>query len=249
MTSIGQCRDRMRLAGAIAALGFPDAPLLAFAAAFVAVVLIGARWRRRNAAARRRRRAAPASPAPLNPATPFGEEVNLPERTIVFLKGQGTWDKAFERWSSFKSLNQYLDRQGIKPNGPAMTIYTETNDTGFQFPRRAADRRGAEKSAEGRHRGRQGAVRQGAQIRPSRLIRRDGHHLRSDHQLPRRQALEAKEMFIEEYDSDPTSNPRQARRQRFRADEMTLPEQMPTKRRASLSSRTKPLWRCSSRTR
>ena len=75
---------------------------------------------------------APAEPAP--PADPFGEEVTLPERTIVYLKGHGTWDSAFETLvESFKSLNQYLDKQGITPTGPAMTIYTETDDTGFNF--------------------------------------------------------------------------------------------------------------------
>ncbi|MGI8526389.1 MAG: GyrI-like domain-containing protein [Pseudolabrys sp.] len=74
------------------------------------------------------------SPTPLQPGDAFGEEVNLPERTIVFVKGEGHWDNAFETLvDAFKALNQYLDKQGIKPNGPAMTIYTETNDTGFQF--------------------------------------------------------------------------------------------------------------------
>lgn len=78
--------------------------------------------------------AAMPSPTPLQSGDAFGEEVNLPERTIVFLKGDGTWDKAFDTLvDAFKSLHQYLDKQGIKPNGPALTIYTETNDTGFQF--------------------------------------------------------------------------------------------------------------------
>jgi effector-binding domain-containing protein len=75
-----------------------------------------------------------ASPAPLQSGDAFGEEVTLPERTIVYLKGEGTWDKAFETLiEAFKTLNQYLEKQGIKSNGPAMTIYTQTDDTGFQF--------------------------------------------------------------------------------------------------------------------
>ena len=78
--------------------------------------------------------AAPASPAPLQPGDAFGEETTLAEKTIVFIKGQGTWDSAFETLiDAFKSLNEYLGRQGIKPNGPAMTIYTQTDDSGFQF--------------------------------------------------------------------------------------------------------------------
>ena len=34
---------------------------------------------------------------------------------------------------AFKSLGEYLDKQGIKPAGAAMTIYTETDDAGFAF--------------------------------------------------------------------------------------------------------------------
>src|SRR5450759_5844539 len=74
------------------------------------------------------------SPAPLQPGDAFGAEVTLPERTIVYLKGHTNWDAAFEALvDAFKSLNEYLDKQGIKPNGPAMTIYTQTDDTGFSF--------------------------------------------------------------------------------------------------------------------
>jgi len=78
--------------------------------------------------------AAPAAPAPLQPGDAFGEEVTLAEKTIVYLKGKGTWDTAFETLiDAFKTLNEYLDKQGIKPNGPAMTIYTQTDDSGFRF--------------------------------------------------------------------------------------------------------------------
>jgi len=85
----------------------------------------------------------PAAPAkPDDPTVPqqlqrgdvFGEEVMLPQRTIVYLKGHTNWDTAFDTLvDAFKSLHEYLDKQGIKPNGLAMTIYTQTDDTGFQF--------------------------------------------------------------------------------------------------------------------
>jgi effector-binding domain-containing protein len=74
------------------------------------------------------------SPAPLQPGDAFGEEVTLPERTIVYLKGHSKWDAAFDTLvDAFKSLNEYLDKQSIKPAGPVMTIYTETDDAGFSF--------------------------------------------------------------------------------------------------------------------
>jgi effector-binding domain-containing protein len=74
------------------------------------------------------------SPAPLQPGDAFGEPVTLPERTIIYLKGHSSWDAAFDTLvDSFKSLGEYLDKQGIKPAGAAMTIYTETDDKGFSF--------------------------------------------------------------------------------------------------------------------
>lgn len=74
------------------------------------------------------------APAPLQPGDPFGVELTLAPRTIVFIKGSGTWDKVFETVTdAFKKLNAYLDKQGIKPTGAAMTIYTKTDDTGFDF--------------------------------------------------------------------------------------------------------------------
>ena len=74
------------------------------------------------------------SPAPLQPGDAFGEEVTLPERTIVYLKGHSKWDAAFDTLvDAFKSLNEYLEKQSIKPAGPVMTIYTETDDAGFSF--------------------------------------------------------------------------------------------------------------------
>lgn len=76
----------------------------------------------------------PNSPAPLQPGDAFGEQIEMPDRTIIYFKGSGTWDKAFETIAdAFKSLNQYLDKQGIKPNGSAMTIYTKTDNAGFNF--------------------------------------------------------------------------------------------------------------------
>lgn len=108
--------ERMRIARAV---------LLAVAL----IIAVGPAWAQRAAP--------PGSidaPAPLQPGDAFGERVTLPERTIIYIKGQSKWDAAFDSLvDAFKSLNEYLDKQGIKPSGPAMTIYTETDDAGFAF--------------------------------------------------------------------------------------------------------------------
>ena len=81
---------------------------------------------------------APAPPAskaqPIAPADPFGEDVTLASKTIVYSKGSANWDSAFDTLvEAFKKIHDALDKQGVKAAGPAMTIYTATDDTGFEF--------------------------------------------------------------------------------------------------------------------
>ena len=65
---------------------------------------------------------------------PFGEETTLTAQPIVYMKGTGTWDKAFETvTTAFKTLKDFIDKDGLKADGPVMTIFTGTDDSGFQF--------------------------------------------------------------------------------------------------------------------
>ena len=144
-----------------------------------------------------------AAPAP-TPGDPFGEEITLTPKTIIFIKGSGTWDKAFETLlDTYKSLYAFLDKQGIKPAGPAMTIYTAANDTGFSFqaavPIAAEDLKDPPKgdievgkSPAGRslkftHRGSYDAM--------------DNTYEAITNYLDERQ-LEAQDLFVEEYHTD-----------------------------------------------
>ena len=78
--------------------------------------------------------AAEPSPSPLKPGDAFGLEVQLPERTMLYLKGHTNWDVAFDTLvESFKTLKAYMDKEGIKASGSAMTVYTQTDETGFSF--------------------------------------------------------------------------------------------------------------------
>jgi effector-binding domain-containing protein len=81
---------------------------------------------------------AQAPPAAAPPAAasndPFGEEVTLVEKTIVYVSGSGMWDSAFDTIvGGFKTVYGAMAKQGIKASGAPMTIYTATDDTGFQF--------------------------------------------------------------------------------------------------------------------
>lgn len=74
------------------------------------------------------------APSPLKPGDAFGEEVTLPERTIIYVQGHSRWDSALDTLvEAFKTLNEYMDKHEIKAAGPGMTIYTKTDDTGFAF--------------------------------------------------------------------------------------------------------------------
>ena len=76
----------------------------------------------------------PPSPAPLQKEDPFGEETTLPERTILYFRGSAKWETALESLvDAFASLLQYAEPKGIKSTGPALTVFTQTNDTGFEF--------------------------------------------------------------------------------------------------------------------
>lgn len=77
---------------------------------------------------------APSSNPEAQANDPFGEEVSLQEKTIVFMKGTANWDTAFETLvDALKSVYAFVEREKLKPAGPPMTIYTSTDDTGFQF--------------------------------------------------------------------------------------------------------------------
>lgn len=144
------------------------------------------------------------APAPLQPGDAFGEEVTLPERTIVYLKGHSKWDAAFDTLvDAFKSLDEYLDKQGIKPAGATMTIYTETDDAGFSFKAAVPIAGAPENPPKGDI-----AIGQTPPGKALKFVHRGSYdamdstyeaitnYLDDKH-------LEAKDLFIEEYATDP----------------------------------------------
>ncbi len=151
-------------------------------------------------------------PAPASPSAaandPFGEEVTLTEKTIVYFAGSGLWDSAFETIvGGFKTVYAALDKQGVKASGVPMTIYTATDDTGFQFQAAvpvaeapvmapggnvAVGKSPAGKALKFVHRGSYDAM--------------DTTYEAITNYLDE-QRLEAKDLFVEQYMKDPVSTP------------------------------------------
>lgn len=76
----------------------------------------------------------PADAAPPQAGPGFAEDTTLTAQTIVFVKGNGTWDSAFQTITdALKKLKAYTDKEGLKLDGLPMTIFTSTDDTGFQY--------------------------------------------------------------------------------------------------------------------
>jgi effector-binding domain-containing protein len=74
------------------------------------------------------------TPPTIAPNDPFGQEVTLTEKTILYFAGSGLWDSAFETiQGGFRTVYGAMQKLGIKESGPPMTIYTATDDSGFQF--------------------------------------------------------------------------------------------------------------------
>lgn len=83
----------------------------------------------------------PAPPAPVapegittKPTDPFGEDVTLVAKPIVYIKGSGTWDKAYATISgALKKVEAYVTKAGLKTDGLPMTIFLATDDLGFDY--------------------------------------------------------------------------------------------------------------------
>jgi len=145
----------------------------------------------------------PSPAAPVQAADPFGEPLTLEPKKVVIHRGNANWDSAFDTlMDSFKGLTAFLDKQGIKPAGNAMIIYTSTDDTGFTYlaeipieqdPKNLGKDMSMGKSPEGKA---LKFVHRGSYDNMDNTYEAITNHLDD-------KKLEAKDMFIEEYLTDP----------------------------------------------
>jgi effector-binding domain-containing protein len=143
------------------------------------------------------------APAPVQTADPFGEPVTLEAKKVVMAKGNANWDTAFDTLvDSLKSLSAALDKQGVKPTGNPMIVYTSTDDTGFTYlaeipvdqePKSLGKDMSLGKSPDGKA---LKFVHRGSYDNMDNTYEAITNHLDD-------KKLEAKDMFIEEYLTDP----------------------------------------------
>jgi effector-binding domain-containing protein len=151
---------------------------------------------------------ASAQPAPDVKPAPFGEQVTLTAKTVIYMKGSADWDKAYATLvDAFKSVQGYLDKQGIKATGPAMTIYTFTDDNGFEFQAAIPIAEAPKDPPHGVIA--MGKTPEGKALKFSHHGSYDGmdtlYEAISNHLDEKK--LEAQDVFFEEYVTDPVKTP------------------------------------------
>ena len=122
---------------------------------------------------------------------------------MVIVKGTANWDSAFDTLiDSFKALSALLEKQGIKPSGNSMIVYTSTDDSGFTYlaeipveqePKDLPKTITVAKSPEGKA---LKFVHRGSYENMDNTYEAITNHLDD-------KKLEAKDTFIEEYITDP----------------------------------------------
>jgi effector-binding domain-containing protein len=149
--------------------------------------------------------ATPAQPpaADVQTADPFGEPFTLEPKKVLIAKGNANWDAAFDALiESFKTLTALLDKQGIKPSGNPMIVYTSTDDNGFTFLAEIPVEQEPKNLSKGM------SIGQSPDGKALKFVHRgsydnmDNTYEAITNHLDEKR-LEAKDTFIEEYMTDP----------------------------------------------
>jgi effector-binding domain-containing protein len=160
--------------------------------------------------------AASATPAPPSPpaaaqppaasvqtADPFGESITLEPKKVLIVKGTANWDTAFDTLiDSFKVLSALLDKQGIKPSGNPMIVYTSTDDTGFTFLAEIPIEQDPKSLGKGMSMGKSPDGKALKFVHRGSYDNMDNTYEAITNHLDEKK-LEAKDTFIEEYMTDP----------------------------------------------
>ena len=136
-------------------------------------------------------------------ADPFGEPITLESKKVVTIKGATDPDSIFDAViGSIETLTTFLNKQGIKPTGNVMVVYTSTDDNSYtylaeipvdQAPKTLGKDMSMGKSPEGKA---MKFVHRGSYDNIENTYEAIFNHLED-------KRLEAKDEYIEEYLTDP----------------------------------------------
>jgi effector-binding domain-containing protein len=145
----------------------------------------------------------PPPPAAVQTADPFGEQFSLEAKKVVVMKGTANWDAAFDTLvDSFKALAALLDKQGIKPAGNVMIVYTSTDDTGFTYLAQIPVEQDVKNLGKGMSMGTSPDGKALKFVHRGSYDNMDNTYEAITNHLDEKK-LEAKDTFIEEYITDP----------------------------------------------
>ena len=138
----------------------------------------------------------------------LGKEVTLAAKPIIYVKGTATWDTAFDTLvDAFKSVQNFVDHEKLKRAGPFMTIYTKTDDTGFEFEAALPLEEEPETAPKGDL-----SIGESPDGRALKFVHRGSYYARDATydaitKYLDEKKLDAQDLFIEQYVSDPLRTP------------------------------------------
>jgi effector-binding domain-containing protein len=153
--------------------------------------------------------AAPIAPEGIQtkPGDAFGEEITLTAKPIVYVKGTGAWDSAFATISgALKKVEAYVDKAGLKADGLPMTIFTATDDHGFDYQAAIPLAQPPKDLPKGEI-----AAGQSPEGRALKFVHRGSYEAMDDtyeaitNYLDEKR-LESKDLLVEQYVTDPASS-------------------------------------------
>lgn len=142
-------------------------------------------------------------PADAAAADPFGESTTLTARDVVMAKGTANWDNAFDTIvASLKTVYAALDKAGAKPAGNPIIVYTSTDDTGFTYQAEVPVESAPKTLPKGIIAGQSPAGKALKFVHRGSYDNMDNTYEAITNHLDDKK-LEAQDMFIEEYVTDP----------------------------------------------
>lgn len=132
----------------------------------------------------------------------------MDEQAIVYVSGAASWDSAFATIvDNLKKVYAFLEKEKIAPSGSPMTIYTSTDDKGFEFDAAVPVAAPPASAPPGEIKvGKSPSGKALKYVHQGSYDEMDSTYEAITNQLDDK-GLEAKDVFVEIYRTDPRSTP------------------------------------------